>query len=775
MAKIKSRKHLGTTQLVALAATLPLAAHAAPAEDNVAKLPTIEVNAENNYKAESTSTKRTESLLNTAKTTQIITAQSLKEQNLLSLQDALATTPGISFGAGEGGGGYGDKINLRGYDAQSNITIDGLRDAAVQTRSDLFNYEAVEITKGANSSESGVGQVSGGINLASKAPKNRDFNEVTVGKGSDDYTRITGDFNKVLSDDVAVRLNVMNHQDTYVGRPEERKRWGYAPSITVGINDTTQATLSYFHQEDDNDPLYGVPYYNGKAVPGISTANNYGYRNLDNQTSDTDITTLKVTSAISDMFTLNSITRFSDITQDMVVTAPQGTYCLANGLSPTGFTNDNQTGYTDANCGKKGIIGQYIPSGPRGYHRETNTKQFSNDTNLISKFKTGILEHALVTGVSYSTEDYALNVGGYLYNSNGTPLAKPNMDVYHPDNYWHGETNYFANSTGLGKLDIYSAYLFDTIKLGSQFLVNAGVRFDRTEGQYATTSRDSVTADDVKKDPTLVQGTLKNTWTTNPATSQDNNLVSYNLGLTYKPTESTSLYATYANAQKPTQNSANAGCTTGTTCDTKPEEAVNYELGAKWQMNPNFLINAAVFRNEQNKVRVASAIAGMNNVLDGKNHVDGVEIGAAGNITPQWGISASLAYMKGEYDQTIASAATATDFAKGAKMTNVPELSGGLWTTYQFNDQWQVGYGLTYQGKMYLSSVTATTNLIPQVQSEDYLIHNASITYSYNKDLSFQLIGKNLSDKEYYARIRNNGWATPGEGRQGVFNVNYKF
>lgn len=92
------------------------------------------------------STKRTETILDTAKTVQVITEKALQDQGLLSLQQALATTPGISFGAGEGGGGYGDKINLRGYDATYNTTVDGLRDAALTNDSDLFS-EAVEIIK----------------------------------------------------------------------------------------------------------------------------------------------------------------------------------------------------------------------------------------------------------------------------------------------------------------------------------------------------------------------------------------------------------------------------------------------------------------------------------------------------------------------------------------------------------------------------------------------------------------------------------------------------
>ena len=110
-----SRKHSKTASFVAFAATLPLAAHATDSELKVTQLPTITVQAEqvkNSYLVpKSSSTKRTEAILDTAKTVQVITEKALKDQGLLSLQQALATTPGISFGAGEGGGGYGDKIN----------------------------------------------------------------------------------------------------------------------------------------------------------------------------------------------------------------------------------------------------------------------------------------------------------------------------------------------------------------------------------------------------------------------------------------------------------------------------------------------------------------------------------------------------------------------------------------------------------------------------------------------------------------------------------------
>lgn len=743
MAKKYSRK----AQTVALAIALPNLAMAA----TDAVLPTVQVSAESEspYLNESSSTKRTTSALDTAKTTQVITAETLQEQNLLSLQDALATTPGISFGAGEGGGGYGDKINMRGYDAQSNTSIDGLRDAAIQTRSDLFNYEAVEINKGANASESGVGQFSGGVNLATKAPKNRDFSNVSVGVGTDDYTRFTGDFNKMLSEDIALRLNVMKHESTYVGRQEEQQRWGIAPSLAFGMNSKTRVILSYVHQEDDNDPLYGIPFYNGKTLPGISDENNYGYRNLDDQQNTTDSTSLKIESQLARNVTLNSITRYSDIEQDMVVTAPQGTYCLSDGTKPQAITDAEPGGY-----GACATPGEYVPSGPRGYHRKTDTKQIANDTNVVVQFETGIVEHALVTGFTVSSEDYKLITGGYLYDSTGTSIPRPNMDVYHPDNYWHGETHYFKTAEGEGDLNVYSLYAFDTLRFSPQWLLNLGVRYDRTSGEYKNTS---ITNSTVTK------------------TDQNDTLLSYNVGLTYKPVEQASLYVAYSNAQKPVQNTANSGCSeTGTraNCSTDPEEAVNYELGAKWQPNDSLLLTAALFRNQQSKVRVDSASGG-DQVLDGENHIDGIELGAAGNITENWGVSASLAYMQGEYGQSIADASTDTDYKKGEHMTNVPDFSGGLWTTYQISQQWKLGYGFTYQGKMYLTTPSATAS--KTVQSDDYLVHNASVTYNVSQDLSFQLIGKNLSGEQYYTHIRNNGWALPGEGRQAVLNVNLTF
>lgn len=129
----------------------------ADAAAGVAEIDKVEVVGSQVHKADSP--KYTEPLNDTPQTITVVNRQVIEQQNLLGLRDVLGTLPGITFGAGEGGGGYGDSITLRGYTASSDITTDGVRDSAQYTRSDTFNLESIELINGANSAVSGAGSV----------------------------------------------------------------------------------------------------------------------------------------------------------------------------------------------------------------------------------------------------------------------------------------------------------------------------------------------------------------------------------------------------------------------------------------------------------------------------------------------------------------------------------------------------------------------------------------------------------------------------------------
>ena len=275
----------------------------------------------------------TRPLLDTPQTITVLSNTTIRQQNLLTLREALTTVPGITFGAGEGGGGYGDSINLRGQSASNDIQIDGVRDSAQYSRSDTFNLQQLEVVNGANSVYSGSGSIGGSINLITKRPQADDLTVLSAGIGTDNYYRGTVDSNLRVGENIAVRLNAMVHQNDIPGRDvDQSERWGVAPSITFGIDGPTSLTLLYQHQEDDNTPVYGVPYWAvyGGPLPGASYSGYYGYSDVDFQKQNIDIATAIIEHEFSENLSLRNLSRWQTIASDTLVNQPQGTFCLAN-------------------------------------------------------------------------------------------------------------------------------------------------------------------------------------------------------------------------------------------------------------------------------------------------------------------------------------------------------------------------------------------------------------------------------------------------------------
>ena len=193
----------------------------------------------------SASKKYTAPLLDTPKTVTVIPQQVIKDTGALTLADALRTTPGITFGAGEGGNPAGDRPFIRGFNAESDTFLDGMRDVASQTR-EVFNVEQIEVSKGPGSAYTGAGSTGGSLNLISKTAKQDNFTDAGFTWGSDQTRRTTLDVNRMIGDNAAFRLNLMKHDAHVAGRDEVSvSRWGVAPTVTFGFDTPTRATLSY--------------------------------------------------------------------------------------------------------------------------------------------------------------------------------------------------------------------------------------------------------------------------------------------------------------------------------------------------------------------------------------------------------------------------------------------------------------------------------------------------------------------------------------------------
>ncbi|WP_045124952.1 TonB-dependent receptor, partial [Acinetobacter pittii] len=312
---IKSRKKIAKS---AIASSLSIVATTAmAAQENSVALPLIHVQADaevaQSLKVDkSANSKFVAPLLNTPKSVSVISKQLIEDTKVNTLSDALRTVPGITLGAGEGGNPNGDRPFIRGYNSESSMYVDGIRNSSSQNR-EMFAIEQVEVTKGSASSMGGAGSIGGSINMISKVAKKGDFLEGSVQAGTDNYQRITLDGNKDFGNGTAGRVVLMGHKNEKAGQSDgaEYKRVGIAPSITFGLDTPTRATLSYYYLRSDDTPDSGVPYnYDtakkatvGKPVD-VKQGIYYGLKGRDFQKQENHIGTFKVEHDLNENLTL---------------------------------------------------------------------------------------------------------------------------------------------------------------------------------------------------------------------------------------------------------------------------------------------------------------------------------------------------------------------------------------------------------------------------------------------------------------------------------------
>jgi catecholate siderophore receptor len=754
------------------------------------------------------SPKATRPILDTPQTITVIGNQTLRQQNLLTLKEALTTIPGITFTAGEGGFGSSDNINLRGYSAANDITTDGVRNSAAFNRNETFHIEQIEVYNGANSVFNGAGSVGGTINIVTKVPRNEDFVEVGGGVGTDDYYRGTVDANLKVNDKIAFRLNAVGHRNDIPGRQvEDSRRWGVLPSVAIGLDGPTRLTFSYLFIHDKGYPQYGVPFLAGGLPEGINREAYYGFRNVDAQDSKQHQLTGIFSHDFSDNVSIRDLVRYEAVNQYTVTSQPAGAFCLPSTgrlINGTPCTQDLGGGTTGLPTRVLTVpAGYYRPTGGRGTARRIRNETAYSQIDLSAKFATAGLEHTLVLGGSALWEQYNLAQGSVLRNADGTDpfainsangyayypltnIANPNEVVPGPatgsvvplvygSNVYTGPQNFILGSRNRGEQTSYAVYLFDAVKVTDWFELNGGARYEKVNGTTRTRTYGTTPG------ATFGQQTATSLF------GNEDELFSFRAGAVVKPTRNTSVYAAYGNARTPSKANVNGSCAVDT-CNVTPEKARSYEVGIKAEIfDGGLLLNAALFRNERNGYRVQSGDPTIpDQVLNGRSRVDGVALGATGQITKEWSIFANYTYLDSEVLQSVsdfclanpgfhppgAAAATCTntpadpDPGRGLLIPQTPKHSGSLFTTYTLPFGLQLGYGFTYQGSFQLNATS---------RSDDFLTHRAFLAYTVNDRLSAQINVQNFTNEKYFTNIRaNSSWALPGTTRQGVLTVTYR-
>ncbi len=761
MSFIKSRKKLVTT---AIASSLSVIATTAIAQEEIAQLPTIKAQATNEQSLkvdQSANTKFVAPLLDTPKSVSVISKQLIQDTQVTTLADALRTVPGITLGAGEGGNPNGDRPFIRGYNSESSMFVDGVRNSTSQNR-EMFAVEQVEITKGSASAMGGAGTTGGSINMISKVAKQGDFLEGSVGAGTDDYQRITLDGNKDFGNGIAARVAVMGHHNDKAGQKDgtEYARAGIAPSITFGLDSDTRATLSYYYLKTDDTPDSGIPYNNPFAATNAKVGLNgngkpidvkqgmyYGWKDRDFQKQENQSGTIKLEHDLTDNLTISNTAVYNKSKNDYLWTNP----------------DDSKGNFYNAKGDLTGNVWA------RANSRVGDTDAFTDQLALKGKFNTGRFKHSFNLGAEYSEQD--TDRTQYIIDgltTTGTANSACNAaaiasgwctSVQHPNRgQWTGTLSTVGADRYKIENENTSVYFLDSIELHPQWILDLGLRWDDYSAKQTMTygARNSAVLGSSTAPATAKTGDQV-------AIKNDSDFVNYQAGLVYKPVENGSIYVSYATSSNPVGVDGGDGSEGITTAikNLKPEEVRTMELGTKWDvLNDKLNLTAAIFRTEKTNTRATADDGTTKNI--GETRVDGFELGINGNITEKWGVSAGYTYLDSELVDD------GTGLNDGKQVQNVAKNSGTLWTTYQVLPELTLGAGAIAMDKVYGNA--ANTKFVP-----GYVRYDAMARYNVNKNVDLQLNVNNLSDKRYFTKAYSSHYATEAEGRSAVLSVNFKY
>lgn len=721
--KFKSNK-TNRKRMAALVALAIMPAYGAEnavpaAEPDEAMLPEVTIKTSREtpvpYRAEtsSTATKTETELRDIPQSISIVTEELIESQRAFNLRDALRNVSGLTIAAGEGGR-TGDSITLRGYAANSDMYLDGVKDNGQYNR-DTFFLERVEVLKGASSIMFGRGSTGGIINQVAKHADGQDRLEADVSYGSFDNKRVTVDVGTAINDVVSVRLNALWNDSDSFRDYNFTDRKGLAPSIRFKFSDSTDLTLDYLYQREDSVFDYGLPMFQGRPAD-VSTRRFYGFKDDRKQEYETDVATATLRHEFTEDFSMRNTLRYGDY------------YRLYRTNLVSGI---NQSAAT-------ATFSQAL--------RDSHQQNLINQTDFVLTTPVMGMPNTLAFGFEYGKEDFDFrnkNSPGNFTTSIFNPIF--------PDSWPNGggsadDFSGTLNSNRQVEAKTRAAYIQDQLEITRQWKVLAGIRYD-----------------DFRVDQTDLVNPANSTFDT--STHQ----WSPRVGLTWQPTETQSYYVSYGESFNPAAEQF-ALIDTASEQNLDPETNSNKEIGAKWDLfNRRLSITSAIYRLEKDNARSTDA-SGLT-TLSGSQRTDGFELGVAGEVAHNWNVSAAYAYMDAEVTDSTAvatgSVSGLTNISlKGMTPQNVPKNSGTIWTTYRFLQNWEVGGGIYAVGSRYTDNVN-------EVELPGYARVDAVLAY-HQPRYDVQLNIFNLLDKKYFesGQVRS---ALPGVPLSGMLSVSLRY
>ncbi len=755
-------------------------------------------------------TKSDMSLMETPAPVVIIDRELIESQGVDSLQDLVRNVSGLT----QAGNNYGigDNLVIRGLDA--NYTYDGMYGGAGlgntfnPTRS-LTNVESVEVLKGPATGLYGIGSAGGVINLIEKKPEFEEKHKVSAEIGQWDSYSLAFDSTNAITDDLAYRVMAKTaSSDGFRDLKEDRDE--IYTSLKYVLNDKQNIMLSsaYIKDEIAVDSIgHPIRIYNAETANGLSAGEVTGADLVNDPTgSGVQLSDAQRDQLANSLSASDGLTPYSFGTNGIIspmADANEGeelrfklthNYYITDDLflnqqlQYRNYTSSfaRQTGaYNYVYSTRDGIINNdpraplvedgvlYPYAARRQEYRqvEADEKSWQYFLDLRYDFMLGDVDNELLVNANYEDrdirfkqfsiwdQDYVLtNDAGdvtyqgslpYIYDIREPNWPSGNFDDFDP--LKTSDYNKKVQAWGLGIQHV--GYLTE------ELTTRIGVAYNRIEQTYEHFGVDERYSSS-RAEPT-------------PEASTSDSGLTYNLGVTYQPSEDLSVFVNHSKGR--TAYSV-LGSVAGNEADREDSESISNDLGFRFKaFDDQLLASVVIFESSRTNLEYANplydALTSGSNVpesyYDGKEETTGIELDLNAYLNDKWKVNVNGIYQDAR-DKSNPNSSSYDTRQKG-----VPYVTASTWVTYyadMFNlpEAVNISGGITFVDNR---STNSSSFSIPDGYVPSYTTYDTAVSYTTDK-WHMQLNLNNLFNKKYYSKAMFLG-GMPGEERNAKLSFSY--
>ncbi|WP_315708138.1 TonB-dependent siderophore receptor [Brenneria uluponensis] len=704
------------------------------------------------------------SIKETPQSVSVITQESMQQQNIYNLNDAMTHATGVT--TQQGSDSRSTTFYSRGYQI-TNMQIDGGSPIDIsgnaqsnyrfQPSFDMSLYDHVEVLRGADglfngNSSTGPG---GTINLVRKKPLDHYQTVLESSVGSWNNYRNMLDVSGPLDADGKVRARgvlTWNNRDFFYDTAHDDNKIAFG-SLEIDLTPTT-----LFNVGGSYSRMRGTPWYNGLMVyangsdPHLprNTGWTYPWEKADSDTTE-------IFTSIQQKFGENwdaklNYTRLSQ-KNDMIEAEPIGTVPL-DGSSVSLYSAASRS----------------------------QSSQDSFDLTLNGKFYVFDLPQKITIGGNWQRIRSKITAPGDGSDGSILPsdlLIDPfHWDTSYPEPVIPASNYMYSNLLNMTQWGIYSRFQITPWK---PLHFTFGMRLN----SYRSYSLDNTPGEDTDG----VWRTLKSI-----TNDSDRSFEKPYYAISFDINDNWTWYGSYTDIYTPQLSMIGLNGV-----PIKPITGSNYETGIKYA-RPDGMMNASVALYRTNRQGVGQEIVrydsqtgqilpsvdlggGRTGYYKNSTEADisqGVDLEITGKMMPWWQMSLGYTY-------SISKGSELSTQGKGKPLqTFIPKHTIKLWNDFHFSDygdmlsRFQFGLGVQAQSASYTVGDYCTDDFSFcgefNFKSGFYSVFSARIAYEINKNWSVALRGDNLLDRNYYQTTGSfNGGFWYGEPRNFMLTLTGKF